>query len=213
VNISLEAKRNIPSPMACLETKFYDKAVGSWDSPQIEIISLDGKAIARIPHAFLTRGGQNTWEYILHVVNQLVLETGGWIYLSGAPVDLRLAPSPGLYVYAVDGKLFFLDYADASQDCIVTLFLTYLIILGLDTVSFRPGPTYTTFAKPADVDGSVSTSRTTTGTTSNNQVRAYRAKLAMAIDTIIAASQHTARFQGNGSRSGHILSHQWRVHA
>ena len=111
--------------MALLETKFYKEAVrsvGSWDSPQIEIISLDGKAIARIPHAFLNRGSQNTWEYVLHVVNQLVLETGGWIYLSGAPVDLRLAPSPGLYVYAVDGKLFFLDYADASQDSIVTFF-------------------------------------------------------------------------------------------
>lgn len=94
--------------MALLETKFYDKAVGSWDSPQIEIISLDGKAIARIPHAFLTHGGHNTWEYILHVVYQLVLESGGWIYLSGAPVDVRLAPSPGLYVYAVEGKMFFL---------------------------------------------------------------------------------------------------------
>jgi hypothetical protein len=107
----VETKRNISSAVALLETKFYKEAVrsvGSWDSPQIEIISLDGKAIARIPHAFLTRGGHNTWEYILHVVYQLVLETGGWIYLSGAPVDVRLAPSPGLYVYAADGKMFLL---------------------------------------------------------------------------------------------------------
>ena len=77
-SISLETKRNIPSTMALLETNLYNKAVGSWDSPQIEIISLHGKAIARIPRAFLTCGGHNTWEYVVHTVNQLVLETGGW---------------------------------------------------------------------------------------------------------------------------------------
>lgn len=89
----------------------------------------------------------------------------------------------------------------------MTLHLTNPIAVGLDSVSFMPGPTYTTFAKPADVDGSVSTGRTTTGTTSNNQVRAYRAKLAMIIDTITAAPQYTARLQGDGSRSRYILPH------
>jgi hypothetical protein len=91
--------------MTLLETKSYEKAIGSWNSPQIEIISLDGKAIARIPYAFLTRGGDNTWSYILHVVQQLVRETGGWIYLSGSPIDLGLPPSPGVYIYAVDGEM------------------------------------------------------------------------------------------------------------
>jgi hypothetical protein len=88
--------------MSLLETKSYEKAIGSWKSPQIEIISLDRKATARIPFAFLACGGDNTWSYVLHVVQQLVRETGGWIYLSGLPVNLGLPPSPGIYVYAVD---------------------------------------------------------------------------------------------------------------
>ena len=58
--------------LTLLETKYHEKAIGSWNSPQIKIISLDGKAIARIPYAFLARGGDNTWSYILHVVQQLV---------------------------------------------------------------------------------------------------------------------------------------------
>lgn len=92
--------------MTCLEAKSYEKAIASWNSPQIEIISLDGKAIARIPHAFLAGGGDNTWSYVFHVVQHLVVESGGWIYLSGLPINLDLLPSPGVYVYAVDGQWF-----------------------------------------------------------------------------------------------------------
>ena len=91
--------------MTLPETKSYEKAIGRWNSPRIEIISLDGKAIARIPFAFLTGGGDDTWGYILPVVQQSVREMKGWIYLSGSPINLGLPLSPGVYVFAAAGEM------------------------------------------------------------------------------------------------------------
>lgn len=124
-----------------LEPRFYEQAVETWSGELVQVVSLDGKAIARIPIDFLARGGDNTWSYVIHVVHQLVLEREGSIYQDGVSVHPELAPLPGIYIYDVPG---------------------------FTSVHFSPGPTLTTPYKPADVEGSTDTGRSSTPT--NNQL-------------------------------------------
>jgi hypothetical protein len=82
----------------------YELAVDSWaDTDSIEILSSTDSRIASFPLAFIQRGGNNTWQYVLDVVNQLVdlvPDRPGVITDAGdVPVNLADAPLSGLYRY------------------------------------------------------------------------------------------------------------------
>ncbi|KIR59183.1 hypothetical protein I314_05169 [Cryptococcus bacillisporus CA1873] len=87
-----------------MSTTFYELAVDSWtDTQSIEITSTSNSHIASFPLSFIQTGGDNTWRYVLKVVDQLVKkdsdQLGVIIDAHGMAVSLDDAPSSGLYHY------------------------------------------------------------------------------------------------------------------
>ncbi|KIR50679.1 hypothetical protein I315_06886 [Cryptococcus gattii Ru294] len=87
-----------------MSTTLYELAVDSWtDTESIEITSTSNSRIASFPLSFIQTGGDNTWRYVLKVVDQLVKkdsdQLGVIIDAHGMAVSLDDAPSSGLYHY------------------------------------------------------------------------------------------------------------------
>lgn len=87
-----------------MPTTSYELAVDTWtNTDSIEITSTYNSRIASFPLSFIQRGGDNTWHYVLRVVDQLVEkdsdQLGVIIDTRGVAVNLDDAPSSGLYHY------------------------------------------------------------------------------------------------------------------
>jgi hypothetical protein len=92
---------------AAMATTEYTLAVDHWrDTDTITIRSKQGQLIASFPVAFLQKGGDNTWGYILSVVEQLVEHPSGQTEFitdhNGEHIDVCRAPSKGDYIYVND---------------------------------------------------------------------------------------------------------------
>lgn len=87
-----------------MPTTSYELAVDTWtNTDSIEITSTSNSRIASFPLSFIQTGGDNTWRYVLKVVDQLVEkdsdQLGVIIDTHGVAVNLDDAPSSGLYYY------------------------------------------------------------------------------------------------------------------
>jgi hypothetical protein len=94
-----------------MEPYRYERADERWRrTDTIEILSVLDSEIAYFPLAFVERGGDNTWRYILHVIRQLVQEdpvASGQIYTSpqgDQAVDLSVSPHAGTFYYLQEGR-------------------------------------------------------------------------------------------------------------
>jgi hypothetical protein len=88
----------------------YQLAVHAWGTyhDAITIQSISGSTIALFPVPFIRAGGNNTWRYVLEVVNQLIEPDPnhcGVLKVDAEEVlDLDAAPSSGVYVYVQQGS-------------------------------------------------------------------------------------------------------------
>lgn len=129
-----------------MPTTSYELAVDTWtNTDSIEITSTYNSRIASFPLSFIQRGGDNTWHYVLRVVDQLVEkdsdQLGVIIDTRGVAVNLDDAPSSGLYHYEQTpfrGKL-----------------------------EFSRGPEYFTRFRPVNAEGSFSTRSDSKGSCDN----------------------------------------------
>jgi len=95
----------------------YELAAVRWRrSETVDIISRLGVQIAVFPLTFLHTCGDNTWQYVLYVVEQLVdqvrghpgrivIEDDAQVADDAVPVDLYATPTAGTYYYIQDGEL------------------------------------------------------------------------------------------------------------
>lgn len=88
----------------------YERADERWRrTDTIEILSIVDTEIAYFPLAFVQRGGNNTWQFVLDIVRLLVVEdpvNPGHIFTrpqDGAPVDLSSPPRAGTFHYIQEG--------------------------------------------------------------------------------------------------------------
>lgn len=76
---------------------------------KVHASTLDGLIFAKIPLDFVRKGGLDTWEFVLDLVNMLVdpAPHAGVILKDsdGVSVDLSDSPTEGHYIYVHDGKL------------------------------------------------------------------------------------------------------------
>ena len=81
----------------------YELAVDSWsDNLTIDIVSSTDTFIASIPLAFVQNGGDNTWQYILHVMSMLVNVQGAagrFLNANDTAVDMDERPSAGRFKF------------------------------------------------------------------------------------------------------------------
>jgi hypothetical protein len=87
----------------------YELAASSWGGRDtIDIISIQNTIIASFHLEFVQRGGDNTWRYVLSVVERLVEPVPGHPSVlrdqDGVEVDLDNAPSSGEFVFARNGE-------------------------------------------------------------------------------------------------------------
>ncbi|RSH89906.1 hypothetical protein EHS25_001892 [Saitozyma podzolica] len=127
----------------------YELAASSWGvGDTIDIVSVQNTLIASFPLEFVQRGGDNSWRYVLGVLEQLVDIVPGYASIirdqSGADVDLEEAPWSGEFVFAQNGI-----FAE---------------------VAFSRGPEYFSRFRPPNPQGSVST-RSDSSRSSANQSR------------------------------------------
>lgn len=99
----------------------YQLAVHAWNAyhDSVAIQSNTGVAIAFFPVPFIRNGGDNTWRYVLQVVNQLVESHAPHIgvikNLEGEVLDSEAAPLSGTYVYEQTGQSrFYIKSAPGS---------------------------------------------------------------------------------------------------
>ncbi|KIR31328.1 hypothetical protein L804_06632 [Cryptococcus deuterogattii 2001/935-1] len=122
----------------------YQLAVHAWNTyhDTVAIQSNTGVAIAFFPVPFIRNGGDNTWRYVLQVVNQLVESHAPHIgvikNLEGEVLDSEAAPLSGTYVYEQTG-------------CTLPL-------------KFSRGPEYFTAVRAANTEGSSTRSRSSRST-------------------------------------------------
>ena len=90
----------------------YPLAAKSWaqtGTPSLEIKFASGKRIASFPLAFIKDGGDNTWRYVLEVVDLVVDQShdlsGVITDLKGAVLDLDDVPCAGTFTYKHLGLL------------------------------------------------------------------------------------------------------------
>jgi hypothetical protein len=93
----------------------YELAAVRWRRSQtIDIVTRVGNQIAVFPLSFLRSCGDNTWQYVLYVVNLLVDQIRGHpgrIVITddvhaiddALPVDLQSSPTAGTFCYIQDG--------------------------------------------------------------------------------------------------------------
>lgn len=101
-----------------MPTTSYELAVDTWtDTDSIEITSASNLRIASFPLSFVQTGGDNTWRYVLKVVDQLVEkgsdQLGVIIDTHGVAVSLDDAPSSGLYHYEQTRKSILFQFPQA----------------------------------------------------------------------------------------------------
>ncbi|RSH82996.1 hypothetical protein EHS25_005706 [Saitozyma podzolica] len=87
----------------------YSLAVQSWSDQPITIRCFrTDERIASFPLEFVRRGGNNTWQYVMDVVNQLVEQAAGGRPVirtsSGEEVSLTDAPTSGVFKYEQVGS-------------------------------------------------------------------------------------------------------------
>lgn len=108
---------NYPHETAMERT--YQLAVHAWNTyhDAITIRSIDGSTIALFPVPFIRTGGNNTWRFVLEVVNQLIdpdpRHPGVLKDDAGGVLDLEAAPLSGVYLYARQGS--------SAEDCSYTM--------------------------------------------------------------------------------------------
>jgi hypothetical protein len=76
---------------------FYPLAQYSWDDPSVLYVFSRPPArqlIATFPISFIQKGGDNTWSYVLDVVNQLVQDQNQGIIKSENDVQVELDDEP-----------------------------------------------------------------------------------------------------------------------
>jgi hypothetical protein len=153
---------------ATLTSKYYRQAVDFWQSPAIEVVSMKGnqeETIARIPLEFVRRGGNDTWSYVIEVIKELVDQKDGHIFYQGHAVDPAMAPFPGIFFYVPSSESLVYELSRMPDH---ELIVTVLWDVASSSITFARGPTSTTFAKPADADGSES--NPTSGLSNKDQV-------------------------------------------
>ncbi|WVO21738.1 uncharacterized protein IAS62_003050 [Cryptococcus decagattii] len=119
--------------------KTYPLALDLWDAGSSVVIrSTNGTRIASFPLDFISRGGDNTWSYVLYVIDQLIISESGRGRIikdkHGRVLDPNESPSAGEFVFSLE------DPQLAETD-----------------VSFSPGPEYFSSIKAPNPEGSVST--------------------------------------------------------
>jgi hypothetical protein len=87
---------------------YYERAVDSWGSYESVVLrSRDGTIVASFPLPFIQRGGNNTWGYILDVVDRLVNTDPNhpWAVRDHEDqvVDPTQPPRGGLYLFDLLG--------------------------------------------------------------------------------------------------------------
>ncbi|KAL0240172.1 hypothetical protein I308_106720 [Cryptococcus tetragattii IND107] len=125
----------------------YQLAVHAWNTyhDTVAIQSNTGLAIAFFPVPFIRNRGDNTWRYVLQVVNQLVESHAPHIgvikNLEGEVLDSEAAPLSGTYLYEQTG-------------CTLPL-------------KFSRGPEYFTAVGAANTEGSSTRARSSRSTVNN----------------------------------------------
>lgn len=120
-------------------TIYYPLALDLWDySSSIVIRSTKGTRIATFPLDFISRGGDNSWSYVLYVIDRLIISEssrGGIIKDEyGRVLDPNDCPSAGVFFFSQE------DPQLAEKD-----------------VSFSRGPEYFSSIKAPNPEGSFST--------------------------------------------------------
>jgi hypothetical protein len=87
----------------------YELASSSWAvRDTIDIVSVQNTLIATFPLEFVQRGGDNSWRYVLGVIEQLVDTVPDHACVirdqNGTHVDLAEAPWSGEFVFAQIGE-------------------------------------------------------------------------------------------------------------
>jgi hypothetical protein len=91
-----------------MPTVRYDLAVASWRTSEVvTITSRAGHAIAHFPLAFVRRGGDNTWSYVLSVMEDLTTRESALPWVIKDQEDVLVipndAPWQGTFVYEPNG--------------------------------------------------------------------------------------------------------------
>ncbi|WOO86374.1 uncharacterized protein LOC62_08G009851 [Vanrija pseudolonga] len=112
----------------------YDLAIHSWsDSDNLTVVSTNGTRIASFPLGFIRRGGDNSWRYVVDIVDLLIVRQGDQCTpledQYGVSVDLDSPPMAGTFIYRLPD----------------------------DSVIFSRGPEYFSRFRPPNPAGSVST--------------------------------------------------------
>jgi hypothetical protein len=114
--------RPVVVPHFAMSEVSYELAAIRWRrSDTIDVLTIHDTQIAVFPLAFLSSCGDNTWQYVLNVVHQLVTpipERPGVIVTEmGEPVNLEEPPSAGTFRYKQPGALLLPTDLSSSTDC------------------------------------------------------------------------------------------------
>jgi hypothetical protein len=91
-----------------MSSTYYERGVDSWESRESVVVrSRDSTIVASFPLSFIQRGGDNTWGYVLEVVDQLVNTdaTHPWTIRDHEDqvVDRRQPPRAGIFWFDLLG--------------------------------------------------------------------------------------------------------------
>ena len=96
-------------------TTLYNLSSKYWDGDSISVRSLTstGDIFATIPIGFIVRGGVNTWQFVLDILEMLVASASGHPrsirHLGGRVIDMTLPPVAGQYVYIFQRESYLLQ--------------------------------------------------------------------------------------------------------
>lgn len=158
-------------------TIYYPLALDLWDySSSIVIRSMKGTRIATFPLDFISRGGDNSWSYVLYVIDRLIISEssrGGIIKDEhGRVLDPNDSPSAGVFFFSQEGKLPAIHAAIEATRWSWLVFSDPDPQLAEKDVSFSRGPEYFSSIKAPNPEGSFST-RSDSKRSSIDQVREY----------------------------------------
>lgn len=92
--------------------RLYPLSTVSWGARRaseiIHISTPDDRVIGRFPVQFVFEGGDNTWGFIIHVIQILIDYDAQFpsviLDANGSPVDNQSAPTQGRFVYEQPGQ-------------------------------------------------------------------------------------------------------------
>ena len=91
------------STLFLLSSDYYDEC----GHIRIHDSSLNGIVFAKVPVEFIRKGGLDSWDFVLDIVNMLVDPTpncpGMIKTASGVAIDLTARPTEGHYIYVQTG--------------------------------------------------------------------------------------------------------------